>query len=556
MTKLRFIQRSPIAIAALCIAVGCQPQPSAPKPENPTSVNTTLPGPTAPPSNTPEDPPDLSQANLDEQIRIWQTARLERPQTFENLTQFVKAMRLTGRSAEAIQSLSPSDMEQLPALEKASLLAESGDWVQASEMLRKANMHTLGAFQPKIDNLFQHVLRGQGEKAPDPTDEIQLVNLVLSFTGDRAGGAAIQNLQLERVARIRRIADLQTMQMIAPNEPAIAAMLREAEDLEKPFKDAKLFDNQTSAIATTESEREDHRLYQLHCSACHGANGDGKGPASRFLDPPARSFIKEPMRYVSGVRSLATDEDLRKTIVKGLEGVSMPGFPQLPANEIEALIREVRRFQKLGLEAAYDRNRRASSNSGAANPVADTAGAVIGNDSDMQNSETQNSEIMWVANRWRDTEQLTLPDWLMQSDVNSPTAALAKGHGGNSNQGNGDASKSIDESLVKGAAIFRKMGCQSCHTTEDSTKAKRLQFNDSLGRTLSARNLSKEPLRRGVDRREIYWRIFLGIPGTPHPKVEGSLADDDARSLVDYVADLAQSAEGLKSTNHSRRISH
>lgn len=163
---------------------------------------------------------------------------------------------------------------------------------------------------------------------------------------------------------------------------------------------------------------------------------------------------------------------------------------------------------------------------------------------------------MWVANRWRDTEQLSLPDWLMQSDVDSTTVALAKVPEGDSNQGNGDASKSIDESLVKGAAIFRKMGCQSCHTTEGSTKAKRLQFNDSLGRTLSARNLSKEPLRRGVDRREIYWRIFLGIPGTPHPKVEGTLAADDVRSLVDYVADLAQSAEGIKSTNHSRRISH
>ncbi len=164
MTKLRFIQRSPIAIAALCIAAGCQPQPSAPKPENPTSVNPTLPGPTATPSDTPEDPPDLSQANLDEQIRIWQAARLERPQTFENLTQFVKAMRLTGRSAEAIQSLSPADLEQLPALEKASLLAESGDWGQASEMLRKANMHTQGPFNQRSITCFNMSFEVKGKK--------------------------------------------------------------------------------------------------------------------------------------------------------------------------------------------------------------------------------------------------------------------------------------------------------------------------------------------------------------------------------------------------------
>lgn len=550
MTKMRTIHRSPIVATFVCSLLGCQPQPESSSSDILASPSTTSGESTAASPNPTWAPPDLSQANLDEQIAYWKTSRLQKPKEVEYLIQYAKAMRMAGRSAEALQSLSPAEIEQLPALEKAALLAESGEWGEANEILRKASLSTPDVFQPKIDNLFQHVLRGEGSKASDPTDEVQLVNLVLSFTGDRAGGAAIQNLQLERVARIRRIADLQTMQMIAPNEPAIAAMLREVEDLGKPFKDARVFDTQSPNHASTETEREDRRLYLLHCSSCHGITGDGKGPASRFLDPPARSFLKEPMRYVSGVRSLATDEDLRKTIVEGLEGVSMPGFPKLTTNEIDALIREVRRFQKQGLEAAYDRSRRSSSNSAAASPTVAASGAVSGND-----SEAQNTKAGWVADRWRDTDSLSVPAWLMQAPAAATTAAGSNRSDESSDAPSNDTSADATESLAQGAAIFRKMGCQSCHAAEDSNKTNKLQFNDSLGRTISARNLLKEPLRRGSDRREIYWRIFLGIPGTPHPKVEGTLSDDEARLLVDYVAELARSAEGVKSTNHLRRIS-
>ncbi len=61
-------------------------------------------------------------------------------------------------------------------------------------------------------------------------------------------------------------------------------------------------------------------LYLQHCSQCHGVAGDGLGRAAIQLTPAPRSFTGESMRYVSASNRLATDDDLRETISKGLQG--------------------------------------------------------------------------------------------------------------------------------------------------------------------------------------------------------------------------------------------
>jgi|GEM_PF-2013068 len=37
-------------------------------------------------------------------------------------------------------------------------------------------------------------------------------------------------------------------------------------------------------------------IYQSFCWSCHGLNGDGKGPAGRYLDPPPRDFTAPSFR--------------------------------------------------------------------------------------------------------------------------------------------------------------------------------------------------------------------------------------------------------------------
>jgi high-affinity iron transporter len=66
-------------------------------------------------------------------------------------------------------------------------------------------------------------------------------------------------------------------------------------------------------------------LYQELCSSCHGASGDGHGPAAANLDPPPIAFTdvdRARERSIFG---------LYQVIEQGLDGTSMPSFASLDA---------------------------------------------------------------------------------------------------------------------------------------------------------------------------------------------------------------------------------
>jgi len=73
------------------------------------------------------------------------------------------------------------------------------------------------------------------------------------------------------------------------------------------------------------------QLYQQLCASCHGANGEGDGPASIGLDPPAIDFT-DPSR--ARERSLFA---LYQVIEQGLEGTSMASYAGLPEADRWAL---------------------------------------------------------------------------------------------------------------------------------------------------------------------------------------------------------------------------
>ncbi|OGL45371.1 MAG: hypothetical protein A2W05_11675 [Candidatus Schekmanbacteria bacterium RBG_16_38_10] len=82
-------------------------------------------------------------------------------------------------------------------------------------------------------------------------------------------------------------------------------------------------------------------VYEKYCIGCHGERSDGNGPASRFLDPRPRDFTDERALFKfrstpSG--SLPTDDDLIRTIRRGVHWSSMPSWELLPEKEIEALV--------------------------------------------------------------------------------------------------------------------------------------------------------------------------------------------------------------------------
>ena len=67
--------------------------------------------------------------------------------------------------------------------------------------------------------------------------------------------------------------------------------------------------------------------YKQTCLACHGANGDGKGPVAFAIKPPPRDFRKDAFKAGDHV------EQIFATITNGLPATKMVGYPQLPERD-------------------------------------------------------------------------------------------------------------------------------------------------------------------------------------------------------------------------------
>ncbi len=69
------------------------------------------------------------------------------------------------------------------------------------------------------------------------------------------------------------------------------------------------------------------RIYNKACAACHSQSGNGSGPAAKYLDPKPRDFTKGAYKFRSTPSgSLPADEDIFRTISRGIPGTSMPAW--------------------------------------------------------------------------------------------------------------------------------------------------------------------------------------------------------------------------------------
>ncbi len=68
-------------------------------------------------------------------------------------------------------------------------------------------------------------------------------------------------------------------------------------------------------------------IYYRRCSFCHGLLGDGNGPAADFMDPRPRDFTLGTFKFrTTQSGELPTDEDLFRTVSRGLSGTGMQAF--------------------------------------------------------------------------------------------------------------------------------------------------------------------------------------------------------------------------------------
>ena len=78
-----------------------------------------------------------------------------------------------------------------------------------------------------------------------------------------------------------------------------------------------------ATVLGSESDVERGRqLFQANCSACHGANADGKGAAAAALTPHPRDFTDSKARWTRGREPL----EIYRTLAEGSPGTAMVGF--------------------------------------------------------------------------------------------------------------------------------------------------------------------------------------------------------------------------------------
>ncbi len=79
--------------------------------------------------------------------------------------------------------------------------------------------------------------------------------------------------------------------------------------------------------ATEELLEKGRAIYFRRCSFCHGLLGDGEGPAAKYLDPRPRDFTLGTFKFrTTQSGELPTNEDLFRTVSRGLPGTAMQAF--------------------------------------------------------------------------------------------------------------------------------------------------------------------------------------------------------------------------------------
>ena len=100
------------------------------------------------------------------------------------------------------------------------------------------------------------------------------------------------------------------------------------------------------SLALAQSEvKLGERIYRENCAACHGEKGDGKGPQADTLKTKPRDFTGGIYKFRSTPSgSLPLDNDLVRTITRGVRGTAMLAQLQLSKEETEAVVQYLKLF--------------------------------------------------------------------------------------------------------------------------------------------------------------------------------------------------------------------
>ena len=233
-----------------------------------------------------------------------------------------------------------------------------------------------------------------------------------------------------------------------------------------------------ASAQTASSAPPGRALYDQHCAACHGAKGDGNGPASVWLYPKPRDFSAGLFKIKSTPgQSLPTDQDLYQSVTRGLPGSSMPSFAYLTDTERREVVQYVK-----GLTA-----------------FTDSSGKLV--------------------NRFE------------EAAINGTLAAPIEVP---------PESAATVQELTLGRDTFRKMQCALCHGETGAGDGPQVPtLKDASGVPVRPRDFNTGLFRGGHTGPDLYLRIHNGLAGTPMvPYGPEQLKPEERWALVHFVQSL------------------
>ncbi|MFQ5783394.1 MAG: c-type cytochrome [Alphaproteobacteria bacterium] len=235
-------------------------------------------------------------------------------------------------------------------------------------------------------------------------------------------------------------------------------------------------------------------LYEFRCSVCHGEQGKGDGPAADFLYPAPRDFTLGLFKYKTSPAKVQqpTDDDLFRTIKRGLPGTGMPAWgPFLDDDQIRSLIPVVKGFDTVGVWAPED-------------------------------AEDEDFD--------EETGHYLKTDFVRITALEPVVGQIAPS----------------EESIAQGKKAFEK-NCSPCHGEEGrGNPAVEKQLRDDWGKRIWPRDLTKPwtwrvsnvPDDAEETIRKIFTRFSVGIPGSRMPQQSSGISQELRWHIANYVFTL------------------
>jgi mono/diheme cytochrome c family protein len=226
-------------------------------------------------------------------------------------------------------------------------------------------------------------------------------------------------------------------------------------------------------------------LFDKQCVICHGESGDGAGKFAYLMNPRPRDLKLGKFKLSTTQNQIPSDDDLLRTISRGMPGSAMPPWGHLPLADLRALVAYVR---KINVDAMGE-----ELNAGVQDGTfkADEVAAVL-------------------ASRTQPGPPIVIPPEPKLDDLR----------------------------WFNGRRVYLE-ACASCHGQDGHPVAEAVKFDDE-GYPDPPRSFVNGVFKGGMEGPELYCRIVKGMRGTPMPASEGNYSNDDLWDLIHYVQSLAR----------------